>query len=371
MRIFLLGAKGIPSWSVSGSGGVERHVEELASRLAAKGHQVFVYVRAHGTDPAVKTWKGVHLIRLPTVHRKTLATIMHVLFATWHVLFQRADVIHYHGVGPATLAWIPRLLKWRSRVVVTFHNRDQFDPKWRGFGKWYLAFGEWAAVRFPHETIVVSHVLQVFCRKLFHAETWYIPNGATIPTRKPGTDHLKRLGLVPGGYLLSLGRLVERKAYDVAIEAVRKLEAPMPYVIAGDAEFADPYVEKLQRLATKHEIIRLVGYQHGAALEQLLAHCYAFIHPARAEGLPVAILEAMAHGKVVVMSDIPENRQVVDHSGITFPVDNVRRLRETLDWLLADPAMVAARGHRAREVVHRLYSWDVIVEQTLLAYRSA
>jgi glycosyltransferase involved in cell wall biosynthesis len=311
----------------------------------------------------------VHIIRLPTVHRKNLATILHVLFSTFHVLFQRADIIHYHGVGPATLAWIPRLFKWRAKIVVTFHNRDGLDEKWSWFARAYLRFGEWAATHFPHEIIVVSHTLQVYCRKRFGTEAIYIPNGAALP-RPQGTDHLQAFGLKPNGYMLSVSRLVERKGQDVAIEAYRHLETSMPLVIAGDAEFADRYVEKLERLAAKDGRVKLIGYQTGKTLAQLLAHCYAFVHPARAEGLPVVVIEAMANAKLVIMSDIKENLELIDHSGISFPVDSRSKLRETLAWVLKDPAMVKTRGERAKEVVRRFYSWDSIVERTELAYRS-
>lgn len=369
MRIFMLGAKGFPAVAVPGSGGVERHVEELAVRLAAHGHRVTVYARAHGTAPRRRLFHGVHVVRLPTVHRKNLATIIHVLVATFHVLFQRADIIHYHGVGPATLAWIPRLFKWRSKVVVTFHNRDGLDPKWSWFARAFLLFGEWAATHFPHETIVVSHTLQVYCRKRFGRETVYIPNGASLPGPQ-GTDHVRALGLKPNHYLLSVGRLVERKGYDVAVGAYEHAETDMPYVIAGDAEFSDPYVDKLERAASKDGRVRLVGFQTGKTLAQLLAHCYAFIHPARAEGLPVAVIEAMANGKLVILSDIKENLELIDHSGIAFRVDDKRALAETIRWVVKDPAMARTRGERAREVVRRFYSWPSIVERTELAYRS-
>ncbi|MDO8584140.1 MAG: glycosyltransferase family 4 protein [bacterium] len=369
MRIYFLGTKGFPADAVVGGGGVERHVEELATRLAGRGHTVFVYVRAWAGDPKLKTWKGVHIIRLPSRHTKNLDTITHSFLATMHVLFQHADIIHYHGIGPGTLAWIPRLFKWRAKVVTTFHSKDRMDPKWSALARMYLWFAEWAALYFPHRTIVVSHILKVFCERVYGRPVACIPNGAEIPGHH-GTDELKALGLESGNYLLGVGRLVTNKAYDVLLEAYAKVPSKMPLVIAGDAEYATRHIKKLQALAAKDKRIRLIGYQTGEPLAQLLAHCYAFVQPSRSEGLSMVTLEAMANAKTVILSDIKENLELLDHSGIVFPVDNRRVLRDILTWILRDPTMIRVRGERAREFVKKHYSWPSIVERVERVYHS-
>ena len=369
MRIYFIGTKGLPAASVVGGGGVERHVEEIATRLASRGHSVYVYVRAHSADPKLKSYKGVHLIRIPSIHSKNLDTITHTFLATLSVLFRRADIIHYHGIGPGTLSWIPRLFKPRAKTIVTFHSRDRMDPKWSWFARAYLQYAEWAALHFPNETIVVSHLLQIFCRDVFGRKTTYIPNGADIP-KPQGDDQLEKFGVTSGQYLLGVGRLVPNKCYDVLMEAYAKVSSDMPIVIAGDAEFATDHVRKLQQLAAADPRIRLVGYQTGEALAQLYAHCYAFVHPSRAEGLSTSVLEAMANGKTVILTDIKENLELLDHSGVVFPADNVRILRDVLAWVLKDPTLVRVRGERAREFVRKQYSWNSVVDQLERRYHA-
>lgn len=363
MRIVFIGAKGIPSGAIPGAGGVEMHVEQIATRLAAKGHKVTVYIRSYADLPAThKMYKGVHLVRMPSIRTKNLDTITHVFCSTLHALTKPADVIHYHGVGPSTLAWLPRLLKWRTKIVCTFHSRDWFDTKWSGPAKWYLRLGELSALYFPHRTVVISHVLQVFCKKAFGRDTTYIPNGAD-ELGPQGTDEIRKLGLEPGKYLLGVGRLVPNKAYDVAFEAYRQVKNDMPMVVAGAAFHSSEYIMKLQAQAAQDARIRLVGFQTGVALRQLFAHCYAFVHPSRAEGLSTSIIEAMAAGKVVVMSDIKENLELVDHSGLAFKTDDREALKQTLELVLSDPAMVLERGARAKRVVHQEYSWERVVDR--------
>ncbi|HWR00066.1 MAG TPA: glycosyltransferase family 4 protein [Candidatus Methylomirabilis sp.] len=367
MRIAMIGAKGVPA-SMSAGGGVERHIEELSRRLAEHGHDVTIYVRSYNNTLQRKTWKGCRLVTLPTIRRKNFETIVHVLLSTIHAIGRRYDVIHYHGVGPSTLAWIPRVFAPRSKVVVTFHSQDKFHEKWNIVARAYLAWGEWTAVRFPHRTISVSHVIQQYCRRMFDAEIVYIPNGVDVPTEVPGTDRLEGMGLRPNGYFLGLGRLVPQKAFDLALEAYRGVSTPIAFAIAGAPSYDLSLYERLHALAKDDPRVRLLGYRTGEELQQLLAHCYAVVHPSRTEGLSLSILEAMAHGKLVVMSDIPENLEVIDHAGISFKTDDREALRNVLAWLVQDPELVRKRGQRARDIVKRLYAWDTIVAKTETVY---
>jgi len=71
----------------------------------------------------------------------------------------------------------------------------------------------------------------------------------------------------------------------------------------------------------------------------------------------------------VVMSDIKENLELVDHSGLSFKTDDVSALRKTLEFVLEDPEMVKERGERAREVVRKDYSWDSVVDRLQALYK--
>lgn len=363
MRIAMIGAKGIPASRALG-GGIESHVECIATRLADLGHHVTVYVRPYTNPNREKRWNKVHLVTLPTIRSKYLEAIIHVFFSTIHVLFQRVDIIHYHGVGPSTLAWIPRIFKPRARVVVTFHSHDRLQNKWNALAKAYLAFGEWAACAFPHLTIAVSHGIQLYCRHMFDREVVYIPNGVDIPSGHPKTRFLEMYGLKSGEYFMSLGRLSPVKAHEDAIRAFAKIKTTKKLVIVGDATYdSQAYQEKLELLARDDDRVLFVGRRIDDELAELLAHCYCLIHPSHAEGLTFAILEAMSYARMVIMSDIPGNRELVDHSGIAYPVGKVDALAEVLQWVIRDPLLVQVRGERAREVVRRLYSWDRLIKK--------
>jgi len=370
MRIAMIGCKGIPAALAQG-GGIETHVEELSTRLVERGHEVTVYVRPYANQKHVTEYRGVRIVTLPSWHRKHLDTISHVFVCTVHALYSRNTILHFHGVGPSTLSLIPRILAPWKKVVVTFHARDRFHEKWKWFARTYLAYGEWTAVRFPHATIATSHAIKLFCKKVFGSNVWYIPNGVEIPKLEPGTDRLKDLGIEPGKYFFTLSRLVPHKAIEDAIRAFEGLETDMKLVVLGSASFDDSkYEEILKGLAAKDPRVVMLGRRTGAELEQIIANSYALIHPSRSEGLSVAVLEAMSYGKIVIMSDIPENLELVDHSGVAYEVGNIQRLRDAIGWVLSDPQLVKERGRRAREVVRRLYSWDSVVERTEALYSS-
>jgi glycosyltransferase involved in cell wall biosynthesis len=254
--------------------------------------------------------------------------------------------------------------------VVTFHSRDRFHEKWNIFARLYLAWGELTAIKFPHATIAVSHVIQRFSWRLFQEKPYFIPNGVEVPTWYIGTDEIEKFGLRPNGYFLGLGRLIPHKAFDIAMQAYFDVPTAIEFAVVGDAGYNLNYAEELYALSEKDKRIHMLGWQEGVVLQQLLHNCYALIHPSRSEGLSIAVLEAMAHGKVVIMSNIPENLELIDHSGISFPVDDVEELRKTLETVSEDEAMVKERGEHARKYVKKHYSWESIADRTELVYRT-
>lgn len=370
MRIAIIGCKGIPA-ATSQGGGIEDHVEKLSIRLTEMGHEVSVYVRPYANPDKKKSWKGIKLITLPSIHRKNLDAITHTILASFHVLFQKVDIIHYHGVGPATMSWLPRLFKPFSKIVVTFHSRDQFHGKWKWFAKIYLRFGEWASVNFPHATIAVSHVIKVFCHKHFHKHAWYIPNGVFVPSINIGNSELKQFGLKTNEYFFTLCRLVPHKAIEDAIAAFSAVKTDKKLVIIGSASYDDVLYEKrLKHQAASDSRIMFLGHQSGKTLQQLIVHSLAMIHPSKSEGLAVSILEAMSYGKLVIMSNIPENLELIDHSGISYKVGNILELRQLIQMVNDDPVIVRDRGARGREIIKNKYSWEKIAKDTEILYQS-
>jgi glycosyltransferase involved in cell wall biosynthesis len=365
MEIIMIGQKGLPVRA--DSGGVERHVEELATRLVAMGHVVTCFVRNRTLDRHLKEYKGLLLVGAPSIPTRSLDTLTYAFCATVAAIFRKADIIHYHGVGPATMAWIPRLFKPKTKVVVTVHSLDRFNKKWGFFARTYLHFGEWAAARFPDATIAVSRSIKQYCKEEFGKDVVYIPNGAK-PKPHPGDDLLWKWGLVPGGYFLTVARLVRPKGIHHLVQAFDGFEEQKKLVIVGSGDAYSAYAEELRALSEGNSAIVFTGFQDGKALEQLYANAYLYVHPSETEGLSVSILEAMAAGRTVLVSDIPENFESIDHSGLTFVNADVEDLRIKLRELLNHPEIVKERGERARAWIRQEYDWDAIAKKTSELY---
>ncbi|MBI4281024.1 glycosyltransferase family 4 protein [Candidatus Uhrbacteria bacterium] len=378
MKIAMLGQKGIPA----AFGGIERHVEELATRLAASGHEVFVYCRKwYAENREQRTENGVEgrlkQKFIPSIKSKHLDAITHTLFSTLHAMVVlKPDIYHYHGVGPALLAWLPRLLRPRGRVIVTFHCLDRKHQKWGLLARLSLRIGEWAACRFAHATITVSRTLQQYCAEVYETKTHYIPNGISVH----GADQnslITRFNLQSGEYLAMVSRLVRHKGAHHLIRAWQRLgqEAPelrgnLKLALVGDSAFTDDYVAELKTLANHDPSIVFTGFQSGAMLEALFANALLMVHPSESEGLPIAVLEAMSYGKVVLASDIPENREVMAEHGFNFPTGNVVALKDKMMELLACRAALPKIGARAREFVIKNYHWDTIAREVRQLYEA-
>ncbi|OGP57662.1 MAG: hypothetical protein A2V67_18305 [Deltaproteobacteria bacterium RBG_13_61_14] len=363
MKIAMIGSRGIP---VTYSG-IETHLKEICPRLVGCGHQVTVYCRQEVEWPGDE-FLGVKLVRLPAITSKHLETLSRTTLATLDALRQRYDIVHYHALGPAVFSLLPRLRG--AAAVVTVHSLDWKRAKWGRAASLALRGGEWASARFPNALITVSQTLREYFRRKYGFLSEYIPNGISLPRSRPARLILEQ-GLLPSRYLLFLSRLEPGKGCEYLIQAFRAVLTEFKLVIAGDAVHSRAYRDWLLQLAAGDPRIVFTGFVQGELLEELLSHAYLLVHPSDFEGMSIAILEAMSHGRAVLASDIPENREVVREYGYLFPQGDVEVLAMTLARLLERPEEVVRVGWKARDYVVREFDWDTIAERTEEVYQQA
>ncbi|MFI5370535.1 MAG: glycosyltransferase family 4 protein [Candidatus Eisenbacteria bacterium] len=350
MRIAMIGQKGVPATY----GGIEHHVEEIATRLAARGHEVSVFCRLHYT-PAGATLPGVRLLRRPSVPTKHLDTASHVLWSTAESLARRFDIVHFHALGPSALAGLPRLTG--ARTVVTVHGLDWQRQKWGHFAQWCLKQCEGPAAHFPNRTIVVSKTLRQHFRDHHKCDAVFIPNGTNLPVPRPARK-LNALGLTPGRYVLFVGRLVPEKGVHFLCEAFSRIPTDVKLALVGGLSFSQDYFDRLKRFESDR--VRFLDYVYGETLEELWSNAYLVVQPSVMEGLSIALLEALSYGRCVLISDIPENREVAEECSPSFRSQDVDDLERQLRLLLADPELVRGYERRARGHIAEHYSWDTV-----------
>jgi glycosyltransferase involved in cell wall biosynthesis len=203
-----------------------------------------------------------------------------------------------------------------KKTVVTVQGLDWQRCKWQKLAASVLRIGERGSVRLPNATIVVSRTLQHYYRERYGIEPAYVPNG-TILRQRRGPSQLLNWGLEPDGYILFVGRLSPEKNCHLLIEAHSRVENAPPLVMAGDSGFADTYGTKLRAQADAH--VKFLGWVSGDAFEELLTNAMLFVLPSSVEGLSLSLLDAMATGVCVLVSDIPENLEVADGAGFSSP----------------------------------------------------
>ncbi len=371
MKIAFIGQKGIPAKS----GGVENHVENLAVELAQKGHAVFVYVRNNYTDKNLMEYKGVKLIHLPSIPTKNLDAISHTFFAIVHAIFQKYDVVHFHSIGPNSLNFLIKIFKPKTALIATYHCQDYLHQKWGAFARAYLKLGEYMTCKITDKTIVVTKTLQKFVRDKFKKETVVIPSGVRV-AKNANTNELEKWGLKENEYIISVSRLIRHKGIHYLIEAFKNLEdrnltGGKKLVIVGDGFYTSDYVAELKKIAEVSKNIIFVGAQNGEALSQLFSHSYLFVQPSNFEGLSIALLEAMAYGKAVLVSDIAENVEAVAEAGVLFKQGDVVDLENKLAELIGNQERVNALAQAGKERAEKLYNWNELAYKIENVYKEA
>jgi len=173
-----------------------------------------------------------------------------------------------------------------------------------------------------------------------------------------------------------VSRLIRSKNADRLIEAWKRLKRAsndlrtlgMKLVIVGDGSEHDAYVWEVRGKAAGAKDVVLAGARYGAELNALVAHAAFGVHPSSTEGLPMAVLEKMAHGKAVLTSNIPEHLEIVEGRGYTYQLDDQRDLMLQLHWMLTHPRQCAEMGRDAQKHVAAYFNWDKIAKETALVY---
>lgn len=365
MKIAYIGQKGIPAKI----GGAEKYVEEVAVRMAQKGHEVFVYVRNYYTEKDLTEYKGVKLIHLPTFKTKNLDAISHTFLATFHALFQDYDIVHYSMIGPTSLSFVIKIFKRKTVLISTFQCQDYYHQKWSWMAKFYLRFGEWITCRVPDITIVVSKKLMHYVQSKYNRNSVYIPNGArSADAFHSDKEFTNEWGLNRKDYILSVSRLIRHKGIHHLIQAFKNVERKgltrgKKLVIVGDGFYTDAYVKYVKNLAGNISDIIFTGAQSGKELDKLFSNCYFFVQPSESEGLSLALLEAMGYGKAVLVSGIPENLEAIGDSGIIFKNKSVSDLENKIIELINEPNLVNVYGGKARIRISNNYDWREISDR--------
>jgi glycosyltransferase involved in cell wall biosynthesis len=201
------------------------------------------------------------------------------------------------------------------------------------------------------------------------AKVRVVQNGIRVTAFGKAGDPALRHSLVEGSGLpviFTPARLHLQKGHRYLLEAAALVPEAL-FVFAGDGEERKRLEEQTRALGIQQRV-RFLGNR--SDVPELLACCDLFVLPSLNEGLPLALLEAMAAGKPVIATAIGGTKEVVTNgsTGLLVPPANSRDLAVAIRLLLSDRALADRMGAAGRQHVSAHFSSDAMVEQTIRVY---
>lgn len=274
-----------------------------------------------------------------------------------------AALVHAHTASRASfwrksLFFLPAFLL-RVPVILHLHGSEFhmfYGEECSVWARWFVHF----VFRRVNQVVVLSESWGRWVRSSFPAaKVRVIPNPILVP-------ELMSLTVRSSLTLLFLGRLGERKGVYDLLRAVSTLVSTFPelrVLLCGDGD-----LEAVQTQADALEIsghVELLGWVRGAEKLHLLEQATVYVLPSYNEGLPMSVLEAMAHGLPVVSTPVGGIPEAVSDGmeGFLVPPGDVVGLADRLQRLLSDEQLRTSMGEAARAKVEQCYSAGVVVPQ--------
>ncbi len=364
-------------------GGAQTHILRLGQKLRARNVDVIVVTRHHKGLAHYEEVGGVPTYRVGNGDRgKALASISYLADAVrlLHQQRRRIDILHAHQmVAPTTIGLLARPLV-RAPLLINPHARGPIGDvavmtqRRPVSGKIRLAMMRRWATGFVSISDDISAELQGV--GMDAAKLWDIPNGVDLDLFRPATPedrHALRAqyGLPDAPLVMFTGRLAHVKGLDVLLNAWKQTLEQVPaarLVLVGEGEERVALEQQARQLGIAEKIIFFGGTTEVATV---LRTADVFVLCSRTEGLPVALLEAMATGLPVVATNVGGMAQIL-RDGKTarlVPVEDANALGRGLADALTLPD-AATWGQNARAQVAAEFSLDTVAERHIAMYEA-
>jgi glycogen(starch) synthase len=351
-----------------GAGNASAHIARV---LVQRGHVVWV-LTSHWDDlPFEERRDNETIVRISTLRRKTdrsnaLEQFLFIFSASFRALslvrqFKPDATLAFFGLPSGAVALF---IKWLYRIPYIVSLRGGDVPGFRPYDFWL------------YHKLAAPFIHSIWKR----AET-IIANSEGLKRLALAFDSRFEIPVVPNGvdanqfavtnrdwsppHILSVGRVVYQKGFDLAICALSELKGlDWTWTIAGDG----PQMPLLKAMANEYGIQNRIHFAGWLSQEQLKAQYAAanlFLFPSRHEGMPNAVLEAMASGLPVIATRIAGNEELVveGETGKLVPTEDAASLRESLRPLLVEAQMREQMGRASHQRVEAWFSWDRVAEQ--------
>ncbi len=355
-------------------GGAERQVAALSSRLRAQGLDVWVLTRRLPGTAAYEVLEGVPVYRLPATGPKVVASLLFTVACLVKIARLKPDVIHAHElISPATTALLAKAL-YGVPVLVTVHGSGKsseiYRLRRRIFGKTRLRLLR----KYMDAFVIISRKIaaELDEERIPEERRVHIPNGVDTAQFAPASLFVKRerrvaLGLpVDAVITVYVGRLAPEKNVAQLLQVWPEIRAQLPQavlVLVGGG----PLETELRERAG--EGVYFAGFQQD--VRPYLQAADVFVLPSAAEGLSVALLEAMSSGLAVVATAVGGTPELVfdGETGCLVQPGDGAGLKQALLSVLQDSQLRERLGRNARSRIQAEYDLDQVAWRLAEFYR--
>ncbi len=338
-------------------GGTEVAAYHIAKGLANRGNDVHIIASGYRNLPKEEVQDGIRIrrvfypaipvigiawwyIKIPFVIRKIRPDVMHCMptqMAIPAFLYHATNSTPYVVMGQGSDVYLPWKFKNAIHRLVLSH------------AAYVLALTESMKQAISNFKFQISNLVVV-------------PMGIDLNKIKGDANLRMTSESTNKKIILFAGDLKSVKGPEYLLEAFKKISGAK-LIMVGDG----PEKETLKSMAQGN--VEFVGSVTNEAVLQYMAKADIFCMPSLSEGMPIALLEALASGLPVVASragGIPDVIEDGKH-GFLVPPKNVNQLAQGLQQLIDDDALRQTMSQYNKEAAKK-YSWDVIVEQLISIY---
>lgn len=349
-------------------GGTEMQMVQIAQRLDPRLYRVTVgCLRAGGPLTEVLQAAGIEILEFPKrLTFMSFQAIYQLLRLAWYIRREKIDVVHAHHLG-ANLMAVPAARLARAPVILSSLRNLAHLP-------WYTPFRR-KIIRLIYRlsTGVIANSEAV--KQLLITEFRVPPvrvhvlyNGVDYGrfSQSRGDRRKLHLDLGPDAKLIvNVANMhIGIKGHADLIEAARIVCSSAPqarFVLVGDGE-ERPRLQEQVRKAGLDEFFLFLGQRKD--IPEILSCCDLFVLASRAEGLPNALLEAMAAGLPVVATRVGGVSEIVEDglSGLLVPSGDRTALAEAILLVLQDSRLAIRLARAGQERVRKRFSIERLLE---------
>ncbi len=341
-------------------GGISRVIFELRKVWVRQGHTVHVYAPQTTTDPQ----KGIFRVPVPRV---PLRGIFINLYLSLFI-----DLDSYDILFPQSLFQAVFLNKEKCVPFVHTLSQVEYKTPWR-FWRYTIPFIEkYAAKDLPACVVLSKKAQKTLCTHFsFQSHTvLQCKNGVDYQLFKPDEHFVTDQVFT----VLTAGRFIPRKRFHLLIQAFAIFAENRPetqLIIAGDGELKSELKNLAQSLNISNQVF-FPGMMNSGAMIKLYRKASIFVFPSKAEGMPMAVLEAQSSGLPVIIGDFDTSEDLVINrqTGFIIKQDDPEIWKKAIEKLYQSPELRYRIARDARKRILKQFSWEYTADSIMTHFKT-